>query len=64
MQRAVGRWVVVLVALIGGLAALASAAGVLLRGDLATRAFTTVRGDVADILTGGIYRFNGEAVAA
>jgi hypothetical protein len=57
-------WMVGLVGLTGVLAALASGAGVLLRGDLATRSFTTVRGDVVDMLTGGIYRFNGESVAA
>jgi hypothetical protein len=55
---------VALVALAGSLAAVASAAGVFLRGDLATESFTTVRGEVVDLLTGGIYRFNGEAVAA
>jgi hypothetical protein len=60
----IDRWIVGLVALIGGLVALAAAAGVFLRGDLATAPFTTVRGDVVDVLTGGIYRFNGEAVAA
>ncbi len=64
MHRTVGRPVVGLVALTGFLAAVASAGGVFLRGDLATRVFTTVRGEDVDILTGGIYRFNGEAVAA
>lgn len=48
----------------GALAALASAAGLLLRGGLATRSFTTVRGDVVEILTGRIFRRNGEGVAA
>jgi hypothetical protein len=55
---------VALVALAGTLAAIASATGVFLRGDLATEAFTTVRGEEVDLLTGGIYRFNGEAIAA
>lgn len=55
---------VLLVALAGALAAFASAAGVFLRGDLATIVFTTVRGEDVDVLTGGIYRFNGVAVAA
>jgi len=64
MRQAPGRAVVVLVALAGALAAVASAAGLLLRGDLGTQAFTTVRGDIVQILTGGVYRFNGEAVAA
>ncbi|HEX6867518.1 MAG TPA: hypothetical protein VF119_01875, partial [Candidatus Limnocylindrales bacterium] len=40
------------------------AAGVFLRGDLATVAYTTVRGDTVEMLTGGIYRFNGESIAA
>jgi hypothetical protein len=57
-------WMVGLVGLTGGLAALASGAGLLLRGDLSTRSFTTVRGDVVEMLSGGIYRFNGESVAA
>lgn len=55
---------VAFVALAGSLAAIASAAGVFLRGDLATEVFTTVRGEEVDVLAGGIYRFNGEAVAA
>jgi len=58
------RWIVALVALIGGLAALAGAAGVLLRGDLATTLFTTVRGERVDVLTGGIYRYNGLNIAS
>jgi hypothetical protein len=53
-----------LVALTGVLAAIASAAGVFLRGDLTTQPFTTVRGEDVDVLTGGTYRFNGVAVAA
>jgi hypothetical protein len=55
------------VALCGGvaiLAGIASGAGVLLRGDLATRPFTTVRGDTFPMLTNGIYRFNGENIAS
>lgn len=64
MDRTV-RWsILTLVALAGVLAAIAAAAGVFLRGDLATQSFTTVRGDEVDILIGGVYRFNGEAVAA
>jgi hypothetical protein len=58
------RRVVALVAGIGGLAAVASAAGVFLRGDLATMPFVTVRGETVDVLTGGVYRFNGKPVAA
>jgi hypothetical protein len=58
------RPVVVVLALVAGLVAIASASGVFLRGDLAATPFTTVRGDVVDSLIGGIYRFNGKAVAA
>lgn len=64
MDRTVGRPIVGLVALAAILAAISSGAGVLLRGDLATTLFTTVRGETVDVLTGGIYRFNSEAVAA
>ena len=64
MERNGRRWVVGLVALAGALAAIASGAGVLLRGDLATMPFVTVRGEHVDVLTNGIYRFNGKAVAA
>ena len=64
MDRTIDRRIVALVALAGVLAGIASAAGVFLRGDLATESFTTVRGETVDVLTGGIYRFNGEAVAA
>lgn len=64
MERVVRGWVVAFVALTGALAAVASGAGVFLRGDLATQVFRTVRGEDAEILTDGIYRFNGEAVAA
>jgi hypothetical protein len=63
-EHATPRPVVALVALTGLLVAIAAAAGVLFRGDLATVTVTTVRGDVVEILTGGIYRYNGEAVAA
>lgn len=58
------RPVIVLLALVAGLVAVASAAGVFLRGDLASEPFTTVRGDVVDSLVGGVYRFNDKAVAA
>ena len=58
------RPVIVLLALVAGLVAVASACGVFLRGDLATEPFTTVRGDVVDSLLGGVYRFNDRAVAA
>jgi hypothetical protein len=58
------RWLTVLAATTGTLAAIASAAGVLLRGDLSTSPFTTVRGDLVDVLLGGVYQFNGKAIAA
>jgi hypothetical protein len=64
MERIVSRSTVALVALAGLLATVASAAGVLLRGDLTTQPFTTVRGDLVDVLVGGIYRYNGKSVAA
>ena len=57
-------WLVALVGLTGILAAMASAAGILLRGDLATRQFTTIRGDAVDYLTDGAYRFNGINMAS
>lgn len=64
MRSSGSRWVVGLVALVGALAAIASGAGVLLRSDLATMPFVTVRGEHVDVLTNGIYRYNGKAVAA
>jgi hypothetical protein len=59
-----GPWLVALAGVAGLLAAVASAAGVLLRGDLATVPFTTLRGDEVEVLAGGAYRFNGVAIAA
>jgi hypothetical protein len=53
-----------LVGLTGILAAIASAAGILLRGDLETRVFTTLRGDAVEYLTDGAYRFNGINMAS
>ena len=58
------RWFVGTLALIAALALVASAAGVFLRGDLATEPFTTIRGDTVDILLGGAYRYNGKPIAA
>ena len=52
-------WLTVLVALVGLLAAIASAAGIFLRGDLATQPFVTFRGYNVDYVTSGVYRFNG-----
>jgi len=58
------KWLAGLAALIAVLGAIASGAGVFLRGDLATVPYTTVRGEVVDALTGGIYRFNGLPIAS
>lgn len=55
---------VALCAAVAILAAVAAGAGVFLRGDLATEPFVTVRGDTVDLLVGGIYRYNGVAIAA
>jgi len=57
-------WLTALVGLTGTLAAIAGAAGVFLRGDLATREFVTIRGETVEILTGGVYRFNGLQIAS
>jgi hypothetical protein len=57
-------WLVGVVGLTGVLAAIASAAGILLRGDLATTQLATVRGDTVEYLAGGVYRFNGINVAS
>ena len=51
-------------ALVGLLAVVAAGAGVFLRGDLATMSFTTVRGEVVDTVSSGLYRFNGLTVAS
>ena len=64
MEGSRSAWLVGLVGLSGLLAAVASAAGIFLRGDLVTRAFTTVRGDRIEYLTAGAYRFNGINVAS
>ena len=54
----------VLCAAVAILAAVAAGAGVFLRGDLASEPFVTVRGETVDLLVGGIYRYNGVAIAA
>ena len=63
-QRSGSGWLTALVGLTGILAAVASAAGIFLRGDLATKSFVTVRGDTVEYLIGGAYRFNGINVAS
>lgn len=64
MSASKDRSIVVLLGLVAMLVAVASASGVLLRGALATVPFTSVRGEVVDSLVGGVYRFNGKAIAA
>jgi hypothetical protein len=64
MDRTIARVVVVLGAVVATLAALSSAAGILLRGDLATVLFVTVRGEPVDVVMDGIYRYNAEAIVA
>ena len=63
-DRAGSGWLTALVGLTGGLAAIASGAGVFLRGDLATREFVTARGDSVELLVGGVYRHNGLQIAS
>lgn len=58
------RWSVGVCAAVAALGAVASGAGVFLRGDLATVPFTTVRGELVDSLAGGVYRFNGLQIAS
>lgn len=64
MDRTMTRVVVVLGGIVAALAGLASAAGVFLRGDLATTEFVTVRGETVQVVTEGIYRFNAEGIVA
>jgi hypothetical protein len=58
------RWSAALCAIIAALVTVATLAGVLLRGDLATSAFVTVRGETVDVVMTGIYRFNGLSVVS
>ena len=53
-----------LATVVGLLAGLASAAGILLRGDLATSPFTTLRGETIDAVTGGVYAWNALPVVS
>ena len=64
MDRVAARLVLGLGSLVAGLAALASAAGVLLRGDLASSPFVTARGELVQVVTGGVYRYNAEGIVA
>jgi len=58
------RLLVFLVALVGILAGIASLAGIVLRGDLATVPWTTLRGETIDAVTGGIYAWNALPVVS
>lgn len=64
MDRTMARVIVLLGTVATALAGLVSAAGVFLRGDLATSEFVTVRGEVVPVVTEGIYRFNSEGIVA
>jgi hypothetical protein len=58
------RLLAALVALAGILAGLASLAGIVLRGDLATFPWTTLRGEDVQIVSGGIYAWNSLPVVS
>lgn len=64
MDRPASRLILGVCVAMAALAALASGAGALGRGDLATMPFVTVRGEEVDVLAAGTYRFNGLAIAA
>jgi hypothetical protein len=64
MDRSIARFVVLLGGIAAVLAGIASAAGVLLRGDLTTTEIVTPRGEVVQLVTEGIYRFNAEGIVA
>jgi hypothetical protein len=64
VDRGTSRIVVALGAIVAAIAAVASAAGVLLRGDLATVEFRTMRGELVDVVTDGVYRWNAEGIVA
>ncbi len=64
MSTTLSRTAAVIGTLVGLLAIVAAGAGVFLRGDLATVSFTTVRGEVVDTVSSGLYRFNGLTVAS
>lgn len=53
-----------LVGLVAVLAGIASLAGIFLRGDLATEPWTTIRGELVDAVTGGIYAWNALPVVS
>ena len=52
------------IAVIALLAGVASLAGILLRGDLATQPWTTLRGETVDVVTTGVYAWNALPVVS
>ena len=58
------RLAAVLALVVAILAGISAACGVFLRGDLATIPFTTIRSELVDMVTTGLYRFNGLTVAS
>ncbi len=64
MHSSSPRLLPILVGLVAVLAGIASLAGILLRGDLATVPWTTLRGEHVDVVTGGIYAWNSLPVVS
>jgi hypothetical protein len=58
------RLIPTLIALAGILAGVASLAGIVFRGDLATMPWTTLRGEVVEIVTSGVYAWNSLPVVS
>jgi hypothetical protein len=58
------RLLAALVGLVAILAGIASLAGILLRGDLATEPWTTLRGETIDAVVGGVYAWNALPVVS
>lgn len=63
-QESKNKGIVVLCAMIALLAAVASAAGVFLRGDGATASTTSILGEHYEYATSGVYRYNPERMVA
>lgn len=64
MDRTTTRAAAIVGALAALFAGLAAGAGVFLRGDLATTTFRTIRGELVEIVSDGVYRFNPEGIVA
>lgn len=64
MHDTTSRLTTAVVGIVALLAAFASAVGILLRGDLATTSFTTVRGETLDVVTTGVYAWNSLPVVS